>query len=55
MLYVEKDLSAIVKAVFDHWEDQKVELNGKYLQASGGRVTPMDIVATVQKGKCLLR
>ena len=50
MLYVEKDLSAIVKAVLDHWDSQKPELNGKYLQASGGRVSPKDIVATVQKG-----
>jgi hypothetical protein len=51
MLYVEKDLSAIVKAVFDQWEKQQNELNGKYLQASNARVRPVDIVSSVQKGK----
>jgi hypothetical protein len=53
MLYVEKDLSAIVKAVFDQWEKQQNELNGKYLQASNARVRPVDIVSSVQKGKVL--
>jgi NmrA-like family len=51
MLYVEKDLSAIVKAVFDQWEKQQNELNGKYLQASNARVRPVDIVSSVEKGK----
>jgi hypothetical protein len=51
MLYVEKDLSAIVKAVFDQWDKQQNELNGKYLQASNARVRPLDIVSSVEKGK----
>ena len=50
MLYVEKDLAAIVKAVFDHWEDRKDELDGAYLHASNARVKPTDIVAATKKG-----
>ncbi|KIX09316.1 uncharacterized protein Z518_00395 [Rhinocladiella mackenziei CBS 650.93] len=49
MLYVEKDLSAIVKAIFDAWERKKSELNGAYLQASHARIRPMDIVAATKK------
>jgi hypothetical protein len=51
MLYVEKDLSAIAKAVFDQWDERGNELNGKYLQASNARVRPADIVSSVQKSK----
>jgi hypothetical protein len=50
MLYVEKDLSAIVKAIFDQWDERKAELDGAYLQASNARVTPNDIVAAAKKG-----
>jgi hypothetical protein len=50
MLYVEKDLSAIVKAVFDHWDERKDELDGTYLQASNARVRPMDVIAAIKKG-----
>ncbi|OAL30871.1 hypothetical protein AYO20_08564 [Fonsecaea nubica] len=49
MLYVEKDLSAIVKAIFDQWEEKKEELDGAYLQASNARVRPKDIVAAAKK------
>ncbi|KIY02059.1 uncharacterized protein Z520_02197 [Fonsecaea multimorphosa CBS 102226] len=49
MLYVEKDLSAIVKAIFDQWEEKKAELDGAYLQASNARVRPKDIVAAAKK------
>jgi hypothetical protein len=51
MLYVEKDLSAIAKSVFDQWDERGNELNGKYLQASNARVRPADIVSSVQKSK----
>jgi hypothetical protein len=53
MLYVERDLSAIVNAVFTQWDDSRNELNGKYLQASNARVTPMDITSSIEKGKVL--
>lgn len=51
MLYVEKDLSAIAHAIFSRWEETQNELNGKYLQASNARVTPKDIISSIQKGK----
>jgi hypothetical protein len=53
MLYVEKDLSAIVKAVFDHWTARKEELDGAYLQASNARVTPLNIIDAAKKGNSL--
>jgi hypothetical protein len=31
MLYVEKDLSAVAKAIFDQWDSAKDELNHKIL------------------------
>ncbi|EMD37098.1 hypothetical protein CERSUDRAFT_115004 [Gelatoporia subvermispora B] len=48
MLFVEEDLSAVAKAVFDAWTKKRDELNHKYLYASDARVTPMDIVASVK-------
>lgn len=53
MLYVERDLSAIVNGVFAQWDNSRNELNGKYLQASNARVTPMDITSSIEKGKVL--
>jgi hypothetical protein len=51
MLYVEKDLSAIARAVFSQWENAKDDLDGKYLQACNARVSPMDIVSAIKKGE----
>ena len=51
MLYVEKDLSAIVKAVFDAWPDRKNELNWKYLHATNARLTPSDVIKAAEKGE----
>lgn len=51
MVWVEKDLSAIVKAVFDNWETKKLELNYQHLFASSGRVTYADLVRLIEKGK----
>ena len=51
MLYVKKDLSAVTKAVFDQWESRKNELNHSYLYVANARVTPLDILASVKKGR----
>jgi hypothetical protein len=50
MLYVEKDLSAIAKAVFDQWDSKKHELNHKILYCSNARVSAGDIIACIEKG-----
>ena len=49
MLYVQRDLSAVVKAVFDHWDTRKDELNHQYLYVANARVTAQDILASVKK------
>ncbi|KZT04881.1 NAD(P)-binding protein [Laetiporus sulphureus 93-53] len=49
MLYVEKDLSAVAKAVFDQWEEKKDELSHQYLYVTNARIAPMDIAASVKK------
>ena len=55
MLYVEKDLSAIVKAVFNAWPERNEELKWKYLHASDARLTPSDVVRAAEKGESLLQ
>lgn len=49
MLFVEKDLSAIAKAVFDQWDSKKEELTHKYLYCCNARVSPNDIIACVER------
>lgn len=49
-LYVEKDLGAVAKALFDQWEEKKHTLDGKYFLASGARETMGDINAILEKG-----
>ena len=49
MLYVQRDLSAVVKAVFDHWDTREDELNHQYLYVANARVTAQDILASVKK------
>ncbi|KAI0672631.1 NAD-P-binding protein [Trametes maxima] len=49
MLYVQKDLSAVTKAVFDHWDGRKEELHHQYLYVANARVTPLEILASVKK------
>ncbi|EJF66364.1 NAD(P)-binding protein [Dichomitus squalens LYAD-421 SS1] len=49
MLYVQKDLSAVTKAIFDQWELRKDDLNHNYLYAANARVTPLEILASVKK------
>jgi hypothetical protein len=48
-LYVEEDLGAVCKAVFDLWDTRKAELDGKYLLASGARETPRKINEILEK------
>lgn len=49
MLFVEKDLSAITKAVFDQWDSKKDQLIHMYLYCCDARVTPNDIIACVSR------
>jgi len=49
MLYVEKDLSAIVKAVFDHWDSKKHELNHKILYCADARVSAGEIIECIER------
>ena len=49
MLYVQKDLSAVTKAVFDHWDSQKGELNHEYLYVANARISPRDIAACIKR------
>ncbi|KAH7196171.1 hypothetical protein DER44DRAFT_889228 [Fusarium oxysporum] len=48
-LYVEKDLGAVAKALFDQWDEKKDTLDGKYFLASGARETMGDINAILEK------
>lgn len=49
MLYVEKDLSGVVKAVFDQWDLMKDELNYRILYCASARVSPGDIITIIEK------
>lgn len=52
MLYVEKDLSGITKAIFDKWDTKEDELNHQYLYCTNARLTPLDIAKSVKKSEC---
>ncbi|RDL37670.1 Uncharacterized protein BP5553_05103 [Venustampulla echinocandica] len=49
MLYVERDLSALAKAVFDQWDSKKNELNHKILYCANARVSAGDIIACIER------
>ncbi|KUI55842.1 NmrA-like family domain-containing protein 1 [Cytospora mali] len=49
MLFVEKDLSGITKAVFDQWGSKKEQLNHRYLYCCDARVSPNDILDCVKR------
>lgn len=49
MLFVEKDLSAIAKAVLDQWDSRKALLTHKHLYCCDSRVSPNDIITCVEK------
>lgn len=49
MLFVEKDLSGIAKAVFDQWDAKRDQLTHKYLYCTNARVSPGEILACVER------
>lgn len=51
MLYVEKDLSAITKAIFDQWDSKKETLRYMYLYATNARISPQEIAEVIEKGE----
>ena len=51
MLYVEEDLSAITKAVFDQWDTKKKDLNHEYLYCADARIAPEEIISCVKRSK----
>lgn len=53
MLYVEKDLSTIVKAIFDQWDTKHEDLNHKYLYAMNARVAQREITEAIEKRRFL--
>ncbi|KAH7412949.1 hypothetical protein BKA64DRAFT_616561 [Cadophora sp. MPI-SDFR-AT-0126] len=48
-LYVEKDLGAICKAIYDQWDTKKSSLDGKYFLASGARETQGQINEVLER------
>ncbi|KAJ6071577.1 hypothetical protein N7499_009591 [Penicillium canescens] len=52
-LYVEKDLGAVCKAVWDQWDDKKTRLDGKYLLAAGAHETPSYMLHSAGVGKSI--
>jgi hypothetical protein len=54
MLYVERDLSALAKAVFDQWDSKKNELNHKILYCANTRVSAADIIACIERGMAII-
>ena len=51
MLWVERDLAAVCKAIFDNWDLRKDDLNHQYLFASSVRMSCNELVAIIQKGR----
>lgn len=51
---MEKDLSAVCKALFDSWDSKKSDLNYKILLAAGARETPGDISKIIERGNYTL-
>lgn len=53
MVWVEKDLAGVVKAVFDNWDERKDELTHKHLYAMDAVHTPSEICSVIESGKHL--
>ena len=51
MLWVERDLAAVCKAIFDNWDLRKEDLNHQYLFAASVRMSYNELVAVIEKGK----
>lgn len=49
MLFVEKDLAGIAKAVLDQWEEKRDRLNHQYLYCTDARISPQEILDCVQR------
>lgn len=54
MLWVERDLAAIVKAILDQWETAREKLLYKHLYAMDAVRTPHEICAIIEKGSNFL-
>lgn len=54
MLYVEKDLSGLSKAIFDQWDVKKDDLNHKVLYCADARVSPNDVIKCIERGRARL-
>jgi len=51
MLYVEKDLSQVVKIIMDKWDTEDLVLSiFKYFYVTDARVSPREYIAAVEKG-----
>ena len=51
MLWVQRDLSAIVKAIFDNWDARKQDLLHQYLYAMDAIHTPTEVCQTIERGE----
>lgn len=49
MLYVEEDLAAVSKAVFDQWDVKKDQINHKILYCADARVSAGDIIECIER------
>jgi hypothetical protein len=51
MVWVERDLAGVVKAVFDNWDRRKDELRYRHLYAMDAVHTPREVCDVIQRGK----
>jgi hypothetical protein len=51
MVWVEKDLAGIAKAVFDNWDQRRDELRYRYLYAMDAVHTPHELCDVIQRGE----
>lgn len=51
MVWIEKDLSAVTKAVYDNWDEKSKELQYNHLFVSGGRTTYEEMTQTIEQGE----
>ncbi|KAJ9634443.1 uncharacterized protein PV06_10574 [Exophiala oligosperma] len=49
MLWVQRDLSAVVKAVLDNWETKRADLLHQHLYAMDAIHTPSEVCATIER------
>ncbi len=51
MLWVQRDLSTIVKAIFGNWDARKQELLHQYVYAMDAIHTPKEVCQTIERGE----